>query len=185
MSKATFRGNHRVWRLVYAGICLALALVLPFLTGQLQQIGNALCPMHIPVLLCGFLCGWPWGLAVGFVAPLLRFLLFSMPPIYPIGIAMAFELATYGLLAGLLYRRLPKTVPNMYVSLIVAMVGGRLVWGAARLLLAGLGGTAFPFSAFLAGAVTTALPGIAIQILFIPLIVLALRRARLLPDQER
>lgn len=179
MNTVKQEGTHPVRRLVYAGICLALAMLLPLLTGQTQPLGNALCLMHIPVLLCGFLCGWTWGLAVGFTAPLLRFLLFGRPPLMPIGIAMAFELAVYGALAGLLYRRLPKRVPYIYVSLLIAMVAGRLVWGAAQLVLLGLSGTAFPFSAFLSGAFTTALPGIAVQIVLIPLIVMALRRARL------
>ncbi len=83
-------------KLVLSGVFLALALLLPFVTGQIPQIGAALAPMHIPVLLCGFVCGWPFGLVVGFVAPLLRFMLFGMPPIFPTGIAMAFELAAYG-----------------------------------------------------------------------------------------
>ena len=117
--------------LIYAALCLALCLYLPFLTGQIPQIGKALSPMHIPVLLCGFLCGWPYALAVGFIAPFLRFLLFHMPEM-PMGIAMAFELAAYGLLASLLYRALPKKPGNVYVSLIGAMLGGRIVWGVAR-----------------------------------------------------
>ena len=71
---------NRLRRLVYSALFLALALLLPFLTGQIPQIGSALNPMHIPVLLCGFVCGWPWGLAVGLIAPLLRHLLFGMPP---------------------------------------------------------------------------------------------------------
>ena len=117
--------------LIYAALCLALCLYLPFLTGQIPQIGKALSPMHIPVLLCGFLCGWPYALAVGFIAPFLRFLLFHMPEM-PMGISMAFELAAYGLLASLLYRALPKKPGNVYVSLIGAMLGGRIVWGVAR-----------------------------------------------------
>ena len=75
---------------------LAIALALPFITGQIPEIGAMLCPMHIPALLCGFLCGWPWGAAVGFIAPLLRGALFGMPVLFPTGTAMAFELAVYG-----------------------------------------------------------------------------------------
>ena len=71
----------KITNLVYAAVCLALCLVLPFLTGQIPQVGNALCPMHIPVLLAGFLCGPWWALAVGLVAPLLRHTLFLMPPL--------------------------------------------------------------------------------------------------------
>ena len=81
-------------KLVFAALLLALAMVLPFLTGQIPQIGQALCPMHIPVLLCGFVCGPIYAMAVGFIAPLLRFALFGMPPIFPTGVSMAFELLT-------------------------------------------------------------------------------------------
>lgn len=171
------KAKLRLRRLVASAICLALALVLPFLTGQLQQIGNMLCPMHIPVLLCGMLCGWPWGMAVGFIAPLLRFLLFGMPPLYPIGLGMAFELATYGFSAGLCYKLLPKKPGYTYAALLCGMIDGRIVWGIARFIMAGLSGSEFPFSAFLAGAVTNAIPGILLQILLIPPLVLALKKA--------
>lgn len=167
-------------RMVCAALCLALAMVLPLLTGQIPEIGSALCPMHIPALLCGFVCGWPWGLAVGFIAPLLRYVIFGMPPIFPTGLSMAFELAAYGCISGLLYRRLPKRVSSVYISLITAMVGGRLVWGGARYIMAGLTGSQFPFSMFLAGAVTTAVPGIVVQLLLLPLLVLALKKAKLI-----
>lgn len=169
----------RTRKLLCSAICLALAMVLPLLTGQLEQLGNMLCPMHIPVLLCGFLCGWPWGLAVGFIAPLLRFVIFGMPVIFPKGIAMAFELAAYGAVAGYLYRRLPKKPRNLYLSLLSAMAAGRILWGAVQYLLAGLQGSAFPFSAFLAGAVTNAIPGIALHIVLIPLVVMALKKAKI------
>lgn len=155
-----------------AAMFLALALVLPFMTAGIPQIGNALCPMHIPVLLCGFVCG-PWyAMGVGFIAPLLRFALFGMPPIMPIGIAMCFELAAYGLVSGLMYKYLPKKKPYIYVSLIGAMLIGRGVWGAARTVLYGLGKSEFGFAAFISGAFTTAIPGIIIQIILIPLLVM-------------
>ena len=174
--------NKRTLRLTYAALCLALCMVLPFLIGQIPQVGQALSPMHIPVLLCGFLCGWPWGLAVGFIAPLLRSALFGMPAFFPGACSMAFELAVYGAVTGLLYRRLPEKTGYIYVALIAAMIAGRLVWGGARFIFAGLQGSAFPFSAFLAGAVTNALPGIVLHIVLIPLIVLALHRAGLIPE---
>ena len=94
--------NITVRTVVFAAAFLALALMLPFLTGQIPQIGSMLSPMHIPVLLCGFVCGWPWGLAVGVVAPPLRSVLFGMPPMYPTALCMAFELAAYGAVAGLM-----------------------------------------------------------------------------------
>lgn len=93
-------------KLVYSALFLALALVLPFLTGQIQTFGQMLAPMHLPVLLCGFLCGPVWGLAVGAVAPLLRSMMFGMPPMFPTAVAMAFELAAYGLFSGLFYHLL-------------------------------------------------------------------------------
>ena len=169
----------QVRRLTYSALCLALALVLPFLTGQIPQIGSALCPMHLPVLLCGFLCGWPWGLAVGFIAPLLRSVLFGMPPMIPTALAMAFELATYGAVAGFLYRKFPKTIPGIYTSLLIAMITGRIVWGVARLVLAGVQGNGFTFAMFLSGAITTAIPGIIVQLVLIPVIVYSLEKAGL------
>ena len=162
--------------LVLAALFLALALVLPFLTGQIPEIGSMLCPMHIPALLCGYFCGWPWGLAVGLIAPILRSLLFGMPPMFPVAICMAFELATYGAISGLLYSKLPHNKVSIYISLLTAMVDGRLVWGIARFLCAGLNVSAFGLSAFWAGAITTAIPGIIVQILLIPVIVMALEK---------
>ena len=168
--------KNKIYKMVLAAMFLALALVLPFLTGQIQQIGNALCPMHIPVLLCGFLCGPFYGLMIGLIAPLLRFALFGMPQIMPIGIGMCFELATYGLVAGLLYKWLPKKKLYVYVSLIGAMLCGRVVWGIARVILLGLGQYEFGWKAFLAGAFINAIPGIILQIVLIPIIVLAVEK---------
>lgn len=165
-----------VARLVIAAMCLALCLVLPFLTGQIREIGSMLCPMHLPVLLCGFLCGWPWGLAVGAVAPLLRSALFGMPPLFPIAVSMAAELAVYGLVTGLLSARLPKKLGWTYVSLIAAMLLGRVAWGLVRLLLAGLSGGAFTWAMFLSGALTTAIPGIIVQLILVPAIVTAVQK---------
>ncbi len=151
---------------------LAMAYLLPFLTGQIPQIGQMLCPMHIPVLLCGFICGWPWGLLVGLTAPLLRSLNLGMPPLFPTAWCMALELATYGALAGCLHRILPRKKSCIYLSLLLAMLGGRLVWGAARLVCTGLDVTKFGLSAFWTGAFVTAVPGILLQIALIPLLVM-------------
>ena len=158
-------------KLVYSAMCLALCLVLPFLTGQIPEIGSMLLPMHIPVLLCGFLCGWYWGLTVGLVAPLFRSLTLGMPILFPGATCMAFELATYGLVAGLLLRFLPRRRLNTYIALIVAMIAGRLVWGAAMAICLGISGGALTLQAFMASALTNAVPGIAIQLVAVPLIV--------------
>lgn len=172
---------NNIRKLAYSSLCLALAMVLPFLTGQIPEVGSMLCPMHIPALLCGFLCGPVWGLTVGFLSPLLRFLIFSMPPIYPTGFAMAFELATYGTVSGLLYRRLPTGISSIYTALISAMVAGRIVWGFVQIIMAGLGGTTFPFATFVSGAVTTAIPGIILQLVLIPALITAMNKAKLVP----
>ena len=158
-------------RLVLAAMFLAMTYVMPFLTGQIPQIGSMLCPMHIPVILCGYLCGAPWGLIVGFTAPLLRSMILGMPPLFPTAFAMAFELAAYGFMSGFLYRLLPKKVINIYVSLILSMIVGRLVWGLVQFCCMGLDTTRFGFSAFWAGAVVNALPGIIIQLILIPILV--------------
>lgn len=173
----TKTSNPAIRRMVSAAVCLALCMVLPFLTGQIPQVGSALCPMHIPVLLAGFLCGSWWAMAVGAAAPLLRFALFGMPPIFPTGVAMCFELAAYGLVSGVLYARLPKRTANIYVSLLTAMLAGRAVWGIVRVVLSGVAGEPFTWTAFMAGAFINAVPGIIVHILLIPVIVLALRRA--------
>ena len=166
-----------VLSLTCAAICLALCMVLPFLTGQIKEIGNMLSPMHIPVLLCGFIAGPLWAVAIGLIAPVLRFMLFGMPPLFPTGAAMCLELAVYGLTSGALYMRLPRKTSSIYVSLLTAMLLGRIAWGAVRVLFAGLSGSAFTWAAFMAGAFTSAIPGIILHIALIPVIVLALERA--------
>ena len=169
----------QVRRLTYSALYLAIAMVLPFVTGQIPEIGSMLCPMHIPALLCGFMCGWPWGLAVGFIAPLLRSVIFGMPTLFPGAVAMAFELAVYGGLSGLLYRLLPKKKRNTYIILVISMIAGRIIWGAARVILAGLSGSSFTWALFLAGAVTNAIPGIILHLILIPVLVIAMDRAGL------
>lgn len=167
-------------RLTAAAVCLALCLVLPFLTGQIPQIGSALCPMHIPVLLAGYVCGPWWAAAVGAVAPLLRHALFwGMPPILT-ALAMTFELAAYGLISGLLYGKLPKKVSTIYISLIAAMVLGRVVWGIATVIITGAAGGTFTWAAFASGAVLNAVPGILVQIVLIPAIVATLQKTHVI-----
>ena len=176
---ASTKSKQQLLKLVYAAVCLALCLVLPFLTGQIPQIGNMLCPMHLPVLLAGFICGPWWALLVGLIAPLLRHLLFSMPPLLT-AIAMCFELAGYGLVSGLLYAKLPKKTVNIYLSLISAMVCGRIIWGIVRVIMTGVASEAFTWAAFMAGAVTNAIPGIILQIILIPVLVLALKKVNVI-----
>ena len=174
--------NKSTKMLCYAAMFLALGLVLPFITGQVPQIGNMLLPMHIPVLLCGLICGWQYGLAVVFVLPLLRHALFGMPPLFPNGIAMAFELATYGLVVGWLYSHSRwQCVITLYRCLIAAMLAGRLVWGVVEVCMLGLGGSGFTWQMFMAGALLNAVPGIILQLILLPTIMIALHRTGLVP----
>lgn len=171
--------------LVLTALFLALGIILPFFTGQIPEIGSMLLPMHLPVLLCGFICGWPYGLAVGFITPLLRSLLFGMPPMFPKAVAMAFELAGYGVLAGLLYRLLPlKNTARIYLSLIGAMLGGRIIYGLVCIPLMGIAKVPYSFAIFFASAFTEALPGIVMQLLLIPALLLALQRAHLIEEKQ-
>lgn len=163
-------------KMILSGLFLALGMILPFLTGQIQQIGNMLLPMHLPVLLCGFVCGPFWGMAVGFVTPLLRSVLFGMPPLFPIALTMAFELLAYGLLSGWLGSILPKGGKGLITALIVAMIGGRIVWGLAARVFYGMAGMPFNWSVFLAGGLLNAWPGIVLQLILIPPLVSAIRR---------
>lgn len=167
-------------RLADSAVCLAAALALPFLTGQIPEVGAMLCPMHLPVLLCGFVCGWPWGLAVGVAAPLLRSLLFGMPTLVS-ALAMAAELGVYGAVSGGLYRRWPGRKWRVWPALLAAMLLGRLAWGGAQFLLAGLQNTVFTPHLFLTGALLGSLPGILLQLLLLPPLVMALDRAGVIP----
>ncbi len=170
------RMNQSVNNMTTVALMLALGLVLPFLTGQIPEIGSQLCPMHLPVLLCGFLCGWKYGLGVGFIVPLLRSALFGMPVMYPAALAMAFELGTYGMVAGWLWQVSKyQCTKALYRCLMAAMLAGRLVWGLVMTLLLGLG--QFTWQMFLGAAFVTTLPGIILQLVLVPLIMVGLRRA--------
>ena len=168
--------RNEIKKLTWCSIFLALAFVMPFLTGQIPQIGSMLCPMHIPVLLCGFFCGAPWGLVVGFVAPILRSFTLGMPPMFPTALCMAFELAAYGLVSGWLHNKLPKRKVSVYVSLFSAMLIGRLIWGVVMFGSVGFDVSKFGFNAFLGGAILNAIPGIILQIVLIPILVFALEK---------
>ena len=141
-----------------------------------------LLPMHLPVILCGLICGWKHGLAVGAVTPVLRSAVFSMPVMYPSAIAMAFELATYGFLVGFLFEKARwQCVKSLYRCLITAMIGGRIVWGIAMSVILGVGENGFTLTAFVTGAFLNAIPGIIAQLVLVPAIMLALNKTHLVP----
>ena len=173
--------RDNVKKLTVTAFMLALGLVLPFLTGQIQSIGSMLLPMHLPVFLCALICGWEFGVPMAFILPLLRSFMFGMPPMYPTALAMAFELATYALVAGLLYKKSKQSILSLYVAMIAAMVAGRAVWGVCMMILLGVKGNTFTLSAFLSGALLNAIPGIILQLILIPVIMVALKKAKLIP----
>ena len=166
------KNREKLFKMVLSALFLALAYVMPFFTGQIQEIGNKLCPMHIPVLICGFICGWQWGMSVGFIVPLLRSFTVGMPLLFPNAIAMAFELAVYGIVSGIMQKTLPNKKPYIYLSLLIAMVAGRIMWGTVMYILLGIYGSSFTLDAFLSGAFLNALPGIIAQIILIPPLVM-------------
>ena len=171
-----------VRNLTLAAMFLAIGLLLPLLTGQIPQIGRMLLPMHIPVLLCGLICGWKYGGMVGLVLPVTRSLIFGTPVLFPMAIAMTFELATYGLVIGIIYGLSRwKCLLALYRAMLVAMIAGRIVWGTAMIVILGVRGGAFTWSAFIAGAFVNALPGIILQLVLIPAIMVVLGRTGLVP----
>lgn len=185
MIAAKEKTTLKIKRLVLSALLLALGLVLPLLTGNIPQIGSMLLPMHLPVLLCGFVCGWKWGLGVGFVLPILRSLLFGMPPMIPTALAMAFELAAYGAVSGLCYRLFGQNRLRVLISLLIAMVAGRVVWGIVSFLIYALFmGKSFSLAMFWAGGFANAWPGIILQIVLIPVVIFALERAKLIPLKD-
>jgi len=173
------KNNTSSRRLTLSAMLIAVGMLLPFLTGQIQRIGNMLLPMHLPVFICGMICGPMWGFAVGMVLPLLRSIVFGMPVLVPAAVCMAFELATYGLVSGMLRSRLPKTLPMLFISLIAAMLLGRLVWGIVCIPVYGFVSKSFTWQIFFANGFVNAVPGMILQLIAVPAIVTALERAHL------
>lgn len=166
-------------KLTLSALFLALGIVLPFFTGQIQQIGNMLLPMHIPVLLCGFVCGGPSGLIVGLILPILRSIMFGMPYMMPTAVAMAFELAAYGAVSGIMYSKMKNIKWGIYISLLTAMIAGRVVWGIVSFILYSILGNPFTWEIFAAGAFLNAVPGIVVQLILIPAIIYTLKKTHL------
>lgn len=174
------RNRTPLLRLAFAGVCLALCLLLPFLTANSQTLGNILCLMHIPVLLCGLVCGWQYGLAVGVTAPLVRNLLFGMPPFPTVAVPMMAELAVYGLLTGLLCRLFPRKIGFLYLNLTASLVLGRIASVLAKYCLYAWNETQFSLPTVLKLNFVTTLPGVCLQLVLIPTVLYALTKAGVL-----
>lgn len=171
----TISMKTKTHNLVSASLLLAFGLLLPYFFHMTGMAGPIFLPMHIPVLLGGLLLGPRYGLILGIITPLLNSLLTGMPPIYPTGVSMTFELATYGFITGYLYRNRNY---NIYLALIPAMLLGRLVSGIATYLLLSFGGKLFVLKMFLGSAFVKSIWGILIQIAFVPMIVKVLEKSR-------
>ncbi len=161
--------------LVIAGLLTAIGVAMPSLFHTIHLAGNIFLPMHIPVLLCGFLCGPLLGGICGFIVPFICGMITGMPPLFPVATYMAFELLGYGVLTGILGKKM-----NTYIALIISMLGGRAILGVAQAICLGIAGKTFAFKAFLTGAFVTAWPGILIQIILVPVLIMALKKAKVI-----
>ena len=174
--------NKTTKNLTLSAMFVALGLLLPFLTGQIPNIGRMLLPMHFPVFLCGLICGWQYGLAVGLIVPIFRSFLFGSPVMFPMAVSMAFELAAYGILTGILYQHSKnQNMKTLMGSIVISMLGGRLVYGIMQVLLLGLGDKGFTWQAYIQGAFVMAIPGIVLQLILLPVIMAALNKTGLVP----
>lgn len=167
---------------IITGLCVALCVVLPIAFHTIPNAGSILCPMHIPVLLCGLICGWYYGLLCGIAGPILSSVLTSMPPMAILP-CMAIELAVYGIVTGIMMKVIhtKKLYADLYVSLIVALVCGKIIAGIAKALVFSPGG--YSIAVWATSYFVTALPGIAIQLALIPSIIVALDRAKVIPTR--
>lgn len=169
-------------KVIYAAMCLALAFLLPYLTGQLRELGKALCPMHLPVFICSYACGPVYAGIVGFIAPLIRSLITGMPVFPTKAIPMMFELMTYGAVAGVCYKLFPKKIPYVYISLVVGIISGRLVLSAVNLVMNAMNGVEFSFFTYFVKNILEAVPGLILQIVIVPLVAITLRKTKLIED---
>ena len=172
-----------VKKMVLAAVCAALCLVLPMAFHAIPNAGQVILPMHIPVLLCGLICGWPYGGVCGLIGPLLSSIITGMPPAAMLP-SMMVECAVYGFTSGILmkYVRTGKNMTDLYISLVAAMAAGRIVAGFAKALIFTPGVAPF---AWVTTSLVAGIPGIVIQLVLMPLVVTALTRARLIPNRYK
>lgn len=170
-----------IHRTVLGALFVALCVVLPIAFHSIPDAGSILLPMHIPVLVCGLLCGWPYGFICGLLGPALSCLLTGMPPMAILP-AMMIECATYGAITGLILKfiRTKNLTLDLYIALIVAMIAGRVVSGVAKALIFSPGIT---MTAWITASFVTALPGIVLQLVLIPQVVRLLMKTKYLPDR--
>lgn len=172
--------NTTIRKIALSALFLAIGMVLPSITGLIRVIGNMLLPMHIPVMLCGIICGPLYGGAIGIMLPILRSLIFTMPPMYPNACAMAIELCTYAVVIGIVYNCLKDKKGGIFIALIVSMLSGRIIWGIVISLLTVLAGGTYTLTIYITRAFIQAVPGIVIQLILIPIIILSLKNKKII-----
>ena len=174
---------NSIKRMTLTAVCIALCVVLPIAFHSIPDAGTVFLPMHIPVLICGMICGWPYGLLCGLLGPLTSSVLTGMPPVAILP-AMMVECGTYGLVSGLVlkYIHTKNTYADLYAALIIAMLAGRILSGIAKALIFSPG---IALSAWITASFVTALPGIIIQLVFLPSVVLTLMKAKVIPVRYR
>lgn len=170
-------------KLTFASICLACCFCLPMLTSSNPKVTVMLCLMHFPVMVCGMMCGAPWGVAVGVTAPILRSLMFGMPLMYPDAMAMALEMGVYGFICGLEANDPRKSPGNIFIDLILAMVAGRIAWGAVMVFFALISDVNFSVEIF-KNTVLNTWPGIMLQLMSLPPLIVFLQTAYYPDDIE-
>ncbi len=169
-------------KLTLTAMLLAMGVILPFFFGQIPQIGSMLLPMHIPVFLCAFVCGWRYGVPMAVILPLLRSILFARPNLYPEAISIALEMATYAFVAGFLYSRSKwQCLRALYRAMLLAMVAGRVVRAVVQLSLLGVADLPVSFGAFFTGVIVAGAPGIILQLVVVPAGMLLFHKTKLVP----
>lgn len=166
-------------KMVFTAACAALCLVLPMAFHTVPNAGSIFLPMHIPVLLCGLVCGWPYGLVCGLIGPAISSLVTSMPPLAMLP-SMMVECAAYGAVTGLMMKfvRTKSLTADLYISMVTAMAFGRVIAGFAKALIFAPGTPAF---AWVTTSLVAGIPGIVIQLIVMPAVVFALTKAKLIP----
>ena len=179
----TNKNSDRIKKTVITALCVALCIVLPMAFHAVKNAGTIFLPMHIPVLLCGLICVWQYGLVCGLIGPALSTLLTQMPPMAILP-AMTAELAVYGAVTGLMMYafKYKTTYLSLYVSLVTALIAGRVVSGILKALIFSAG--SYSFSVWITASFVTCLPGLAIQLAIIPSLVKVLDKAKLLPRRQ-
>lgn len=177
MSKMSY-----VKRSIITAVCIGLSVVLPMAFHSIPNAGNVFCPMHIPVLLCGLICGGSFGLLCGLAGPLLSSLITGMPPLAYLP-SMLVELAAYGLVCGLMFSlvRTKKLSADLYISLVVALLAGRIVAGLAKALVFAAG--KYSIAAWTTSYFVKTWPGLVLHLVLVPAIVAALMKAKLIPQR--